>query len=116
MDYAAHVAYAFLNAESQENDNKARTTRALMAVRNIGAAVAYGAGSTFISVSMFAFSSTYVFIAFFRIFYLVILFGLWHGLFLLPVILSNVGPQAIRVIHQPQPMSEKAITATDDED
>lgn len=116
MDYAAHVAHAFLNAEAQENDDKARRTRALMAVRHIGAAVAYGAGSTFLACSMFGFSSAYIFVAFFRIFYLIILFGLWHGLILLPVILSIVGPQAIRVIQQPQPMSEKAITASDDED
>lgn len=116
MDYAAHVAHAFLNAESREDDKNARRTRILIAVRHIGAAVAYGAGSTFIAVSMLGFSSSYVFGAFFRIFCLVILFGLWHGLFLLPVVLSSIGPQSLRVIQQPQPMSEKAIGANDDED
>ncbi|XP_012536328.1 NPC intracellular cholesterol transporter 1 isoform X2 [Monomorium pharaonis] len=116
VDYAAHVAHAFLNAESREDDNNARRTRALIAVRHIGAAVAYGAGSTLLAVSMLAFSSSYVFTVFFRIFSLVILFGLWHGLFLLPVVLSSIGPQSLRVTQQPQPMSEKAITATDDED
>lgn len=116
VDYAAHVAHAFLNAESREDDDNARRTRTLIAVRHIGAAVAYGAGSTLLAASMLSFSSSYVFITFFRIFFLVILFGLWNGLFLLPVVLSSIGPQSLRVIKQPQPMSEKAITATDDED
>ncbi|XP_024875784.1 NPC intracellular cholesterol transporter 1-like isoform X1 [Temnothorax curvispinosus] len=116
VDYAAHVAHAFLNAESREDDDNARRTRTLTAVRHIGAAVAYGAGSTFLAVSLLAFSTSYVFVAFFRIFSLVIMFGLWHGLILLPVILSTIGPQSLRVIQQPQPMSEKAIAAADDED
>lgn len=117
MDYAAHIAHAFLNAESREDDDNARRTRTLIAVRHIGAAVAYGAGSTFLAVSMLAFSSAYVFVSFFRIFYLVILFGLWHGLFLLPVVLSSIGPRSLRVTQRPQPMSEKAIAAAaDDED
>ncbi|XP_018367720.1 PREDICTED: protein patched homolog 1-like [Trachymyrmex cornetzi] len=116
VDYAAHVAHAFLNAESREDDVNARKTRTLVAVRHIGAAVAYGAGSTFLAVSMLAFSSSYVFMAFFRIFYLVILFGLWNGLILLPVVLSSIGPQSLRVTQKPQPMSEKAISVIDDED
>lgn len=116
VDYAAHVAHAFLNAESREDDVNARKTRTLIAVRHIGAAVAYGAGSTFLAVSMLAFSSSYVFTAFFRIFYLVILFGLWNGLILLPVVLSSIGPQSLRVMQKPQPMSEKAISTIDDED
>ncbi|KAL0109067.1 hypothetical protein PUN28_014278 [Cardiocondyla obscurior] len=116
VDYAAHVAHAFLNAEAREDDDNARRTRTLIAVRHIGAAVAYGAGSTFLAVSMLGLSSSYVFIAFFRIFYLVILFGLWHGLILLPVVLSTIGPQSLRVIRQPEPMSEKSIAIIDDED
>lgn len=116
VDYAAHIAHAFLNAESREDDNNDRRTRTLNAVRHIGAAVAYGAGSTFLAVSMLAFSSSYVFITFFRIFYLVILFGLWHGLMLLPVVLSTIGPRSLRVTQQPQPMSEKTIAVTDDDD
>nr|XP_012232571.1 PREDICTED: Niemann-Pick C1 protein-like [Linepithema humile]XP_012232572.1 PREDICTED: Niemann-Pick C1 protein-like [Linepithema humile] len=115
VDYAAHVAHAFLNAESQEDDDNARTTRALIAVRHIGAAVAYGAGSTLLAVSMLAFSTSYIFMAFFRIFSLVILFGLWHGLILLPVVLSTIGPRSLRVMQRPQPMSEKAVV-TDNED
>lgn len=113
VDYAAHVAHAFLHTETSEDDDASRTTRALIAVRHIGAAVAYGAGSTLLAVSMLAFSASYVFIAFFKIFFLVILFGLWHGLIMLPVVLSIIGPSSLRVTRRPQPMSAAVI---DDED
>lgn len=114
VDYAAHVAHAFLHTESRKDDDAAsRTTRALIAVRNIGAAVAYGAGSTLIAVLMLAFSSSYIFIAFFRIFFLVILFGFWYGLIMLPVVLSIIGPPSLRVTQRRQPMS---VAVVDDED
>lgn len=114
VDYAAHVAHAFLHTESRGDDDDApRTTRALIAVRHIGAAVAYGAGSTLFAVSMLAFSTSYVFIAFFKIFFLVILFGVWHGLIMLPVVLSIIGPPSLRVTQRPQPMS---VAVVDDED
>ncbi|XP_015599498.1 NPC1-like intracellular cholesterol transporter 1 isoform X2 [Cephus cinctus] len=95
VDYAAHVAHAFLNTKSY-NGKHDRTTRALTAVRHIGAAVMYGAGSTLLALSLLAGSQAYVFRAFFKIFLLVILFGLWHGLLMLPVVLSTVGPRALR--------------------
>ncbi|XP_014479846.1 PREDICTED: Niemann-Pick C1 protein-like [Dinoponera quadriceps] len=113
VDYAAHVAHAFLNTESHQDDRNARTTRALNAIKYIGAAVAYGAGSTLLAISMLAFSSSYVFVSFFKIFLLVVLFGLWHGLIFLPVVLSVIGPRSLRST-QRQPMSEKAAIADDE--
>ncbi|XP_032683740.1 patched domain-containing protein 3-like isoform X2 [Odontomachus brunneus] len=106
VDYAVHVAHAFLNAESREDDHNARTTRALIAVRYIGAAVAYGAGSTLLALSMLSISSSYVFITLFKIFFLVVIFGLWHGLFFLPVMFTIIGPRSLHVTKL-QPMSEK---------
>lgn len=107
VDYAAHVAHAFINAAS-EAGGEDRTKRAHLAVRYIGAAVAYGAGSTLLALSMMAFSDSYVFHAFLRIFVLVILFGLWHGLLLLPVILSTIGPRSLRSQRQPPEKREDA--------
>lgn len=101
VDYAAHVAHAFINAASVSG-NEDRTKRAHIAVRYIGAAVAYGAGSTLLALSMMVFSDSYVFHAFLKIFVLVILFGLWHGLFLLPVILSTIGPGSLRSHKEPE--------------
>ncbi|XP_011338785.1 NPC1-like intracellular cholesterol transporter 1 isoform X2 [Ooceraea biroi] len=116
VDYAAHVAHAFLNAESREGDENARTTRVLVAVRHIGAAVVYGAGSTLLAISMLAFSTSYVFTAFFRIFFLVIVFGLWHGLVLLPVVLSTIGPRSLHVIKQSAKSEKITEKVTDEED
>lgn len=94
VDYAAHVAHAFLNNGGPTGEAD-REVRALTAVRHIGAAVAYGAGSTLLSQSMMAFSKAYVFRSFFKIFFMVITFGLWHGLVLLPVVLSTIGPRSL---------------------
>ncbi|XP_076549025.1 patched-related protein 9 isoform X2 [Osmia lignaria lignaria] len=101
VDYAAHVAHAFVHAASVTGGQD-RTERAHVAVRYIGAAVAYGAGSTLLALSMMVFSDSYVFHAFLKIFVLVILFGLWHGLFLLPVILSTIGPRSLKSHSAPQ--------------
>lgn len=98
MDYAAHVAHAFLNAADTPGANHRadRSIRALKAMRHIGAAVLFGAGSTLLALSLLSFSQAYVFRAFFKIFLLVIAFGLWHGLLLLPVVLSTIGPRSLK--------------------
>lgn len=95
VDYAAHVAHAFLNSKVPDKGND-RTPRALSAVKHIGAAVVYGAGSTLLALSLLATSEAYVFRSFFKIFVLVVVFGLWHGLIFLPVVLSTIGPRALR--------------------
>lgn len=66
-------------------------------MEHIGAAVLYGAGSTLLAQSLLAFSDAYVFRTFFKIFFMVVLFGIWHGLILLPVILSTIGPRSLHV-------------------
>ncbi|XP_011688295.1 PREDICTED: uncharacterized protein LOC105450242 [Wasmannia auropunctata] len=115
VDYAAHVAHAFLKAESREDDDNPRRTRALIAVRHIGAAVIHGASTTLIAILMISFSSSFVYIVYFRIFFMVMLFGIWNGLIVLPVVLSSIGPQSLRITPPSQPMSEKFIAAINDE-
>ncbi|XP_001601232.1 NPC intracellular cholesterol transporter 1 [Nasonia vitripennis] len=97
VDYAAHVAHAFLNAGEIAGASRRvdRSSRALKAMRHIGAAVLFGAGSTLLALSLLSFSRAYVFRAFFKIFLLVIVFGLWHGLLFLPVVLSTIGPRSL---------------------
>ncbi|XP_057666401.1 protein patched homolog 1-like isoform X1 [Diorhabda carinulata] len=87
VDYATHVGHTFLTV-SEGN----RRERVIKSVTSIGSAVLYGGLSTFIGVSMMSLSSTYTFQSFFKIFFLVIIFGLFHGVVLLPVILSFIGP------------------------
>ncbi|CAK1545868.1 unnamed protein product [Leptosia nina] len=87
VDYAAHVGHSFLTF-TQGNRNE----RAFQTVTSIGTAVLLGGGSTLLSLSLLSMSKTYTFQSFFKIFLLVIIFGLYSGLLFLPVVLSLVGP------------------------
>lgn len=87
VDYAAHVGHTFLTIRKGTRDE-----RALETILQIGAAVLYGGGSTLFAVAMLAHSEAYTFQAFFKIFLLVVVFGLFHGVVFLPVVLSLVGP------------------------
>ena len=51
-----------------------------------------GGFSTFLAFILLAGSKSHVFSTFFKVFFLVIVFGLFNGLLLLPVMLSLVGP------------------------
>jgi predicted RND superfamily exporter protein len=71
--------------------------RMVEAMIDIGVAVINGAVSTLCAVVVLAFSNSYVFQAFFKQLLLCIIFGLGHGMILLPVLLSLVGPKAFKV-------------------
>ena len=58
----------------------------------VGPAVFYGGLSTLLATVLLAGSDYYLFVAFFKVFFLVVVFGLFHGLVFLPVILCTVGP------------------------
>lgn len=91
VDYAAHVGHTFLTTHEGT-----RAERALKTVTSIGTAVFLGGGATLLSLSLLSMSKAYTFQAFFKIFLLVILFGLFHGLAFLPVVLSLIGPKAYK--------------------
>ena len=65
-----------------------RKTRTMKAIDEIGVSVLHGAISTFLAVLLLAFGKNYVFKLFFRLFFGIIIFGIAHGLILLPIILS----------------------------
>lgn len=77
----------FLTIQSGSRDAKALKT-----VLNIGAAVIYGGGSTFLALSVLSVAKTYSYRAFFKVNALIIMFGLYNGVVVLPVILSFLGP------------------------
>ncbi len=58
----------------------------------MGPAVLNGGVSTILAFILLSTSDTYIFLSFFKIFFLICVFGLYHGLIALPVILSLVGP------------------------
>jgi Niemann-Pick C1 protein len=58
----------------------------------MGPAVFNGGFSTFLAFALLMTSSSHVFLTFFKIFFLVVIFGLFNGLVFLPVVLSLIGP------------------------
>ncbi len=57
----------------------------------MGPAVLNGGITTFLALIFLSFSNSYAYTVFFRVFILSVLFGLFHGLVFLPVILSILG-------------------------
>eukprot|EP00095_Tigriopus_kingsejongensis_P000432 maker-scaffold171_size289870-snap-gene-1.38 protein:Tk00432 transcript:maker-scaffold171_size289870-snap-gene-1.38-mRNA-1 annotation:"conserved hypothetical protein" len=88
VDYSAHIAHTFLTIQDED-----RNQRAVQTLRDIGAAVMNGGISTFIALILLVASDSHVFSSFFRIFFLVVIFGLFHGLIFLPILLSVIGPK-----------------------
>ncbi|CAG0893066.1 unnamed protein product [Darwinula stevensoni] len=88
VDYSAHVAHTFMVCRGTKG-HRARET-----LLRIGTPVFHGGFSTFLAFLLLAPSQSHVFRTFFRIFFGVVLFGLYQGLVFLPVLLSFIGPSA----------------------
>ncbi|KAG2500556.1 hypothetical protein HYH03_001327 [Edaphochlamys debaryana] len=90
VDYSAHVMRAFLVSTGT------RQERAHKALIEIGGAVWNGAVTTFLAVLPMAVAKHYIFTTIFKMFAVLILLAIWHGLVLLPILLSWVGPPSYR--------------------
>ena len=106
VDSAAHITHEFLSTPGSKEE------RSKLALKNIGPAVLNGGLSTFFSFILCANSNSHVFMTFFKvrlqfflnvhhlnpafllqIFFLVIVFAMYHGFVFLPVMLSFIGPK-----------------------
>ena len=87
VDYSAHIGRAFMEHTGTPNE------RLRNSLGDMGVAVFNGAISTFLAVIVLSGSESYVFITFFRQLFLCIVFGLGHGLILLPVLMSMFPPK-----------------------
>ena len=90
VDYSAHIAHGFMTETGTRGERMKNT------MIKIGPAVLNGGLSTFIAFVLLAGSKSKVFFTFFKIFFLVVWFGLYHGLIFLPVLLSIIGPASHR--------------------
>ena len=69
-----------------------RLERTINALITIGPAVLNGGLTTFLALALAAFSTGHVLFTFFKVFTLTVVFGLYHGLVVFPVLLVTLGP------------------------
>jgi len=98
VDYSVHIGLAYMVAKGSRRD------KAVEAVASIGPAVFNGGFTTFLAILLCSVSYSHVFITFFKVFVLTVMFGLFHGLVLFPVVLSLIGPNS--------PIKQEASTST----
>ena len=69
-----------------------RIQRVVTTLTKIGPAVLNGGFSTLLAFILLSTSQSYIFLSFFKTFFLICVFGLYHGLIVLPVMLAVAGP------------------------
>jgi len=84
VDYSVHLAHSFIIAKGE------REERVCSALVTLGPAILNGGVTTALALALLPFSSSHVFITFFKVFSLTVVFGLFHGLVFLPVLLAIV--------------------------
>ncbi|XP_069953395.1 patched domain-containing protein 3-like isoform X2 [Cherax quadricarinatus] len=87
VDFSAHISYAYLAAKVDTPDE--RVQECLYA---LGVPIIQGGLSTILGITALILAPSYIFITFFKTVFLVIFFGALHGILLLPVLLSLMGP------------------------
>ncbi|XP_067285730.1 patched domain-containing protein 3-like [Pseudorasbora parva] len=86
VDFSAHISYAFVSSENSSANEKAKD-----AINKLGYPIVQGAVSTIAGVVVLAAAKSYIFRTFFKIMFLVILFGAAHGIIFIPVFLTFLG-------------------------
>ncbi len=83
VDFSVHITYGFIASEEKTGNKKA-----IDALYLLGYPIIQSATSTILGVIFLCTAISYLFLSFFKCMALVIIFGAWHALFLLPVVLS----------------------------
>lgn len=86
VDFSAHISYAFVSSKKYSANEKA-----IDAINKLGYPIVQGAVSTIAGVVVLAAAKSYIFRTFFKIMFLVILFGAVHGIICIPVFLTFLG-------------------------
>uniref|UniRef100_A0A8D3AJP9 Patched domain-containing protein 3 n=1 Tax=Scophthalmus maximus TaxID=52904 RepID=A0A8D3AJP9_SCOMX len=86
VDFSAHISYAFVSSAKRDVNEKATD-----ALAYLGYPILQGAASTILGVAALSASRSYIFRTFFKVVFLVITFGLLHGLVFIPVFLTLLG-------------------------
>lgn len=89
VDFSAHICHAYISVSGKNRD-----ARVQAALTRSGGPILNAAFSSFAGILFLLFSSSYIFQSFFKLMFLVILLGLLHAVFFLPVVLSLIGPSS----------------------
>jgi len=87
VDFSAHICHAYICSEGV-----CRNSIVCAAIDRSGGPVFNAAVSSILGIMLLVFSTSYIFQSFYKLMFLVIVFGFAHSMFLLPVILSLIGP------------------------
>lgn len=97
VEFCNHIGMNFVKMTGT------RETRAMKAMKNMGSSVVVGIASTkFLGIMVLAFAPSTLFkLYYFRMYLFIIILGVFNGLFLLPVVLSFIGPPTDEVeVHE----------------
>jgi len=108
VDYVMHVVIKYFESKKMSREAKVKDT-----LNTIGSSVLIGGLSTFLGIIPLAFSTSEIFWSIFVIFVGLVILGCAHGLILLPVILSYVGPTGH--VHKTRSKSVQLGETNDDE-
>ena len=86
VDFSVHITYGFISSMAPTSNKKA-----IDALGTLGYPILQSGISTVLGIVFLCTSISYLFLSFFKCMLLVILFGTWHALFVLPVTLSVLG-------------------------
>ena len=87
VDYLLHVLLRYYETPGN------RQEKVIKVLRSMGSSVMMGGITTFLGTIPLAFSSSEIFTTVFIAFITLVVLGISHGLILLPVILSIIGPE-----------------------
>ena len=87
VDFVMHVLLRYYEVKGT------RREKTIEMLRTMGSSILVGGISTFLGTMPLAFSSTRIFYTIFVTFLGIVTIGMGHGLILLPVILSTIGPE-----------------------
>ncbi|CAB9503372.1 Pick C1-like protein 1 [Seminavis robusta] len=94
VDFNMHILMAYYESTHSSRDGKVKD-----AMQNIGSSVVIGGISTFLGVVPLFFSKSPLLQNLFYGFWGMVILGTFHGVILLPVILSYCGPLGVKVKH-----------------
>lgn len=95
VDYSAHIAHGYMHAEDNDptkSNHEIRKSKVDKGLYEIGTSVLNGGFTTFLCVLPLCTTKNYPFKVFFVIWIGIVIFGMIHGMILLPAMLSVIGP------------------------